>query len=122
LGREVAEEFRVSRLPSRADRRRMLLGHVVTEMPANPLAPKKPHRRHPKMPPEGARERLAESLLSARDRMTVTWLAHGGFRVGELCGLHLVDLHLRLRLAARRLRPVPVPAGLHRRRGLVQLS
>lgn len=29
---------------------------------------------------------------------------------------------LRLRLAARRLRPVPVPAGLHRRRGSVQLS
>jgi integrase len=27
--------------------------------------------------------------------MVVTWLADGGFRVGELCGLHLVDLHLR---------------------------
>lgn len=25
----------------------------------------------------------------------VAWLADGGFRVGELCGLHLVDLHLR---------------------------
>ena len=47
------------------------------------------------MPPEGARARLEEALASARDRMTVTWLAHGGFRVGELCGLHLSDLHLR---------------------------
>jgi integrase len=27
--------------------------------------------------------------------MIVTWLGDGGFRVGELCGLHLVDLHLR---------------------------
>ena len=39
-GREVADAFKVSRLPSRADRSRMFLGHVVTVMPANPLAPK----------------------------------------------------------------------------------
>lgn len=95
LGREVAEVFKVSRLPSRADRRRLFLGHVVTEMPANPLAPRRSRRRHPKMPPEGARKRLTETLASARDRMTVTWLADGGFRVGEFCGLHLADLHLR---------------------------
>lgn len=82
-GREVADAFRASRLPSRADRGRMLLGHLVTEMPANPLAPKRPRRRHPKMPPEGARKRLAETLASARDRMTVTWLADAGFRVGS---------------------------------------
>ena len=25
----------------------------------------------------------------------MSWLAHGGLRIGELCGLHLVDLHLR---------------------------
>ncbi|WP_202818877.1 tyrosine-type recombinase/integrase [Actinosynnema sp. ALI-1.44] len=25
----------------------------------------------------------------------VTWLGDGGFRIGELCGLHLIDLHLR---------------------------
>lgn len=36
-----------------------------------------------------------ESLPAARDRLAVTWLADGGFRVGELCGLHLIDLHLR---------------------------
>lgn len=38
---------------------------------------------------------MVESLASARDRLVVTWLADGGFRVGELCGLHLADLHLR---------------------------
>ncbi|MDX3540163.1 tyrosine-type recombinase/integrase [Streptomyces sp. MB09-01] len=27
--------------------------------------------------------------------MVVTWLTDGGFRIGELCGLRLVDLHLR---------------------------
>jgi integrase len=27
--------------------------------------------------------------------MVVTWLCDGGFRIGELTGLHLVDLHLR---------------------------
>jgi integrase len=94
-GREVAAAFKVNRLPSRADRQRMFLGHVATSVPANPLAPKRTRRRHPKMPPEGARERLTQALPSARDRMTVTWLDDGGFRVGEFCGLHLVDLHLR---------------------------
>ncbi|RKR88403.1 phage integrase family protein [Micromonospora pisi] len=84
-----------SRLPSRADRRRSFLGHVKTTMPANPLAPRGSQRRHPKMLPEGARERLLAEVGRARDRLVVTWLADGGFRIGELCGLHLVDLHLR---------------------------
>jgi integrase len=84
-----------TRLPSRADRRRSFLGHVKTSMPANPLTPRGPHRRHPKMLPEGARERLLTVVSSARDALTVTWLADGGLRIGELCGLHLVDLHLR---------------------------
>ena len=84
-----------SRLPSRADRSRSFLGHVKSEMPANPLAPRGPHRRHPKMLPDGARERLLAAVNSARDAVTVTWLADGGLRIGELCGLHLVDLHLR---------------------------
>ena len=48
-----------TRLPTRADRGRSFLGHVKTEMPANPLAPKGPYRRHPKMLPDGARERAA---------------------------------------------------------------
>ncbi|EFC79694.1 tyrosine-type recombinase/integrase [Parafrankia sp. EUN1f] len=83
------------RLPSRAVRRRAFLGHVTASMPANPLAPAGPHRRHPKMLPDRARERLLAEVTSARDRLVVTWLADGGLRIGELCGLHLVDLHLR---------------------------
>ncbi|MFG2977780.1 tyrosine-type recombinase/integrase [Streptomyces sp. NPDC048331] len=85
----------VSRLPTRVDRDRALLGHVIQTMPANPLAPKRPRRRHPKMLPEGAREGLISAVAAARDRMTVDWLSDGGFRIGELCGLHLPDLHLR---------------------------
>ena len=34
-------------------------------------------------------------MQSARDRLVVTWLGDGGLRIGELCGLHLIDLHLR---------------------------
>jgi integrase len=84
-----------SRLPSRADRRRSFLGHVSSALPANPLAPPARRRRHPKMLLEGAREALLATVNSARDRLVVTWLGDGGLRVGELCGLHLVDLHLR---------------------------
>jgi hypothetical protein len=47
------------------------------------------------MLPDGARERLLAVVNSARDRLVVTWLEAGGLRIGELCGLHLVDLHLR---------------------------
>jgi len=82
-----------TRLPTRADRRRAFLGHVTAAtMPANPLAPRRVRRRHPKMLPDGARQRLLEVVRTARDRLVVTWLADGGFRIGELCGLHLVDL------------------------------
>ncbi|MFB9678343.1 tyrosine-type recombinase/integrase [Streptosporangium vulgare] len=94
----LAEEFsqRGARLPTKADRKRLFLGHVVQQVAANPLRPARVvRRRHPKMPPEGARSVLLSGLESARDRMTVTWLADGGFRIGEFCGLHLVDLHLR---------------------------
>ncbi|NGX08687.1 integrase [Mycobacteroides franklinii] len=96
VGAELARQLRRTRLPTVADRRRALLGHGIVAMPANPLTPKPiVRRRHPKLPPEDARQRLLESAASARDRMVVTWLSDGGFRVGELCGLHLVDLHLR---------------------------
>lgn len=92
----LAEEFKGTRLPSKADRNRALLGHVLREMPVNALRPKRVvRRRHPKLPPEGASEALLEDLRTARDRMTVTWLDDGGFRIGEFTGLHLVDLHLR---------------------------
>jgi integrase len=92
---ELGKKLDTSRLPSRADRRRSFLGHVKSTLPTNPLAPIGPHRRHPKMLPDGARERLLAAVNSARDRLVVTWLADGGMRIGELCGLHLVDLHLR---------------------------
>ncbi|MFJ8275639.1 integrase [Streptomyces sp. NPDC094154] len=91
----LAEALRVTRLPTRADRRRAMLGHVLHSMPANPLAPAQQVRRHPKVLPEGARDLLLGTASCARDRMVVTWLADGGFRIGELCGLRLVDLHLR---------------------------
>ena len=92
---DLGGKLAVARVPSRVDRRRSLLGHVKTAMPANPLAPGGPYRRHPKMLPEGAREKLLAVVGSARDALVVTWLADGGMRIGELCGLHLVDLHLR---------------------------
>ncbi|MGO4457286.1 tyrosine-type recombinase/integrase [Streptomyces sp. M-16] len=92
---ELGKKLGVTRLPSQVDRRRSFLGHVKGAMPANPLAPRGPQRRHPKMLPDGAREALLATVNSARDRLVVTWLADGGLRIGELCGLHLVDLHLR---------------------------
>jgi hypothetical protein len=92
----LAGELDRKRLPAQADRRRMFLGHVARELPANPLRPSQAvRRRHPKMLADGARELLISDLRSPRDKMIVTWLGDGGFRVGELCGLHLVDLHLR---------------------------
>ncbi|MFE7803822.1 tyrosine-type recombinase/integrase [Streptomyces sp. NPDC057430] len=92
---ELGTTLDKSRLPSRVDRRRSFLGHMKSTLPTNPLAPEGPHRRHPKMLPDQARERLLETVNAARDRLVVTWLADGGLRIGELCGLHLADLHLR---------------------------
>jgi integrase len=95
VNQELAAALDRSRLPTRADRQRRLLGHTTSRLPSNPLAPTRARRRHPKMLPDGARERLLDTVGTARDRLVVTWLADGGFRVGELCGLHLSDLHLR---------------------------
>jgi integrase len=92
---ELRRELDRTRLPSKADRNRSLLGHVSATMPANPLAPRKGVRRHPKMLPDEGRGWLLRKASTARDRMIVTWLYDGGFRIGELCGLHLADLHLR---------------------------
>src|SRR5213076_1431256 len=92
---ELRRDLDRTRLPSKADRNRSLLGHVSATMPANPLAPRKGGRRHPKMLPDEGRGRLLRKASTARDRMIVTWLYDGGFRIGELCGLHLADLHLR---------------------------
>ncbi|MFE5330484.1 integrase [Embleya sp. NPDC056575] len=87
---ELAAHLDRHRLPTRRDRRRAFLGHVKAAMPANPLAPAGSQPRHPKLLPEGARERLMTMVSTARNRMVVTWLSDG-----ELCGLHLLDLHLR---------------------------
>ncbi len=92
---ELGKKLDQSRLPSRADRRRSFLGHMSSSLPANLLAPPGRRRRHPKMLPEGARETLLAAVNCARDRLVVVWLGDGGLRIGELCGLHLVDLHLR---------------------------
>lgn len=94
-GTDLAGTLKGTRLPTRADRRRMFLGHTAGQLPANPLAPGQLRHRHPKMPPADARQRLVAALPAARDRLAVTWLDDGGFRVSELCGLHLADLHLR---------------------------
>ncbi len=92
---ELGKKLDRTRLPSQVDRRRSFLGHVSSALPANPLAPPARGRRHPKMLPEGAREKLLATVNTARDRLVVIWLGDGGLRIGELCGLHLVDLHLR---------------------------
>lgn len=117
LGRQLA----LTRLPSRADRNRALLGHVKRSAPANPLAPKVRRRRHPKLLPDGARDALLANATTARDRMVVTWLLDGGFRIGELCGLHLADLHLRERAACAQAR-VPHTHICHRRGNRNQAS
>lgn len=105
---ELQGELSRVRLPSKADRDRALLGDVSSEMPANPLAPRGGGRRHPKMLPDDGRARLMGKLGSARDRMIVTWLYDGGFRIGELCGLHLADLHLRENAACAQVRAAHV--------------
>ena len=97
LGRntKLGGQLNQTRLPTKADRNRALLGHVKTTMPANPLSPRGNRRRHPRMLPDDARELLLAAVNTARDRLMVTWFYDGGFRIGELCGPHLADLHLR---------------------------
>ncbi|MFE4612126.1 tyrosine-type recombinase/integrase [Streptomyces niveus] len=93
---ELRDELDVGRLPTRADRGRALLGHVMTSVARNPLAPSQgTRRRHPKMLPDGARPELMGAVNTARDEMVVTWLSDTTLRIGGLTGLHLVDLHLR---------------------------
>jgi integrase len=93
---ELRDALDVGRLPTKADRNRAFLGHVITSVPTNPLAPRQgTRRRHPKMLPDGARPELMGSVNTARDQMVVTWLSDTTLRIGGLTGLHLVDLHLR---------------------------
>jgi integrase len=95
VNEELGRRLGKTRLPARADRNRAVLGHLTRDLPANPLAPRPVRRRHPKMLPDGARDQLLAVVHTARDRLVVTWLADGGLRIGELCGLYLSDLHLR---------------------------
>lgn len=93
--KQLVSNLKRTRLPSLADRRRLLMAHTTRDMSANPLSPKRIARRSPKLPPVGARDAMSRAANTARDRLVVTWLADGGFRIGELCSLHLVDLHIR---------------------------
>ncbi|WP_249402324.1 hypothetical protein [Streptomyces sp. YIM 121038] len=69
---ELGSALNVSRLPTRADRDRALLGHATRSLPANPLAPTRVRRRHPKMLPEGAQDLLLAEVHAARDRVLVS--------------------------------------------------
>lgn len=85
-----------TRLPTRALKDKQFLAHVSgQDTPANLLAPQSPPRRHPRLVPDGVTAALIDTVNTARDRMIVTWLNDSGIRVGELCGLHHADLHLR---------------------------
>lgn len=95
VNESLATLLKENRLPTRSDRQRRLLGHLETPISKNALAPLRHRRRHPKMLPDGSREALLAFATNARDRLVVTWLLDAGFRIGELCGLHLSDLHLR---------------------------
>jgi integrase len=90
----LCSDLTAARLPHRAARDSSMLGHMKTSMPGNPLAPSTPPRRHPRLNPEGARPALLDVVNTARDRMIIVWLSDSGMRVGELCGLHFVDMHL----------------------------
>ena len=102
---ELGEKLDRTRLPSRADRRRAFLGHVRRR------CRRTRSRRGGRI--AGIRRcsrtvpgtKLLGVVSSARDRLVVTWLADGGLRIGELCGLHLVDLHLREDAACGQCRP-----------------
>ncbi|GAA2502452.1 hypothetical protein GCM10023100_22550 [Actinocorallia cavernae] len=93
---QLRAELDVERLPTKADKNRAFLGHTMTSVKTNPLAPRQgTRRRHPKMLPDGARPELMGAVNTARDEMVVTWLSDTTLRIGGLTGLHLVDLHLR---------------------------
>ncbi len=83
---ELGKSLNQTRLPSRLDRRRSFLGHTTTSLPANPLAPQGPRRRHPKMLPDGAREKLLEAVYSARDRLVVSGSLTAAFGLASCAG------------------------------------
>ena len=91
---ELGPQLQLTRLPSRADRQRAFW--AMCSVSCRPI--RWPRRGSGAGTEAAARRRpgdAAGSGSTARDRLVVTWLADGGFRIGELCGLHLADLHLR---------------------------
>lgn len=96
INEKLRKQLTETRLPTRSLKDKQFLAHVSgLDVPANPLAPPAPPRRHPRLMPDGVATALIDSVNTARDRMIVTWLNDSGIRVGELCGLHHSDLHLR---------------------------
>jgi hypothetical protein len=74
VNRPLGRQLKQARIPSKVDRARSMRGHIMRSMPANPLAPRRVSRRHPKMLPDGAREALLGVVTTARDRLAVTEL------------------------------------------------
>ena len=96
INEKLKKQLTEARLPTRSLKDKQFLAHVSGhDVPANPLAPPAPPRRHPRLMPDGLATALIDTVNTARDRMIVTWLNDSGIRVGELCGLHHADLHLR---------------------------
>lgn len=96
INHELNKQLTATRLPTRSLKDKQFLAHVAgLDVPANPLAPAAGPRRHPRLLPDGVTAALIDAVNTARDRMIVTWLNDSGIRVGELCGLHHADLHLR---------------------------
>lgn len=96
INETLKKQLTESQLPTRSLRDKQFLAHLSGhDVPANPLAPTAPPRRHPRLMPDGVAAALIAAANTARDRMIVTWLSDSGIRVGELCGLHHADLHLR---------------------------
>jgi integrase len=90
----LRRDLTAARLPHRAAVDNATLGHLRKSMQTNPLAPSSPPRRHPRLNPDGTRSALLDAATTARDRMIIVWLSDSGMRVGELCGIHFVDMHL----------------------------
>jgi hypothetical protein len=65
---ELRADLEQQRLPTKADRDRALLGHIMTSVEVNPLNRRRrgTRRRNPKMPPDDARALLLDAVITAR--------------------------------------------------------
>ncbi|MEU8294586.1 tyrosine-type recombinase/integrase [Streptomyces pseudogriseolus] len=90
----LAEALRVTRLPTRADRRRAMLGHVLHSMPTNPLAPASGCAGIRRC----CRRALGRCCWGRCRARGTGWWSRGwptAVSGSVSCGLRLVDLHLR---------------------------